>query len=165
MVRDFSSVVLVLPGSVCDGWEDLSVCSRIASQLVGNKLQRWPLLVFQDLAKEAFGSFPVSVACDQDIEDIAILVHRSPKIMTFAADGDEHLVHVPDVTESTLSPPQSAGIRWSELAAPGSNRFVGYADAALREKVLDVAEAESEAVVQPNGMADDLGWKAVPSIQ
>ena len=84
LVRDFSSVVLVLPGSMGDGWENLSVRSRIASQLVGNKLQRWPALVFQDLAKEALGSSLVSVGCDQDIEDIAILVHRSPKIMTFA---------------------------------------------------------------------------------
>ena len=150
---------------MCDGWEDLSVRSRIASQLVGDELQRWPLLVLQDLAKEAFGSFPVSVACDQDIEDVAILVHRSPKIMTFAADRDEHLVHVPDVSEATLSPPQSAGVLRPELPAPRSNGFVGYGDATLREKVLDIPKAETEPVVQPNGMADGLGWKAVASIQ
>ncbi len=64
LMGDFSSVVFVLPGSVGDGWKDLSVRSRIASQLVGDELQRWPLLVLQDLAKEAFGGSPVSVACD-----------------------------------------------------------------------------------------------------
>ncbi len=74
------------------------------------------------------------MACDNDIEDIEVLVHRSPKIMTFAADCDKHLVHVPDVAESTLSPPQNAGIRWSKLAAPGSNGFVGYGDATLRAR-------------------------------
>ena len=77
--------------------------------------------MLQDLAKEAFGSLPVSVACDQNVEDIAILVHRSPEIMPFAADGDEHFVHVPDVTESTLPSPQSVGALGSKLAAPGSN--------------------------------------------
>ena len=122
-------------------------------------------MVFQDLAKEAFGSFPVSVACDQDIEDIAILVHGSPKITAFAADCDEQLVHVPDVTEPTLAPPQGPGIRWSKLPAPGSNRFVGHRDATLREKVLYIAKAQREPMVQPNGMADDFGWKAVASIQ
>ena len=111
--------------SVCDGWENLSVRRRIASQLVGNNLQRWPLLMFQDLAKEAFGGFPVSMACDQDIEDFTILIHRSPEIVAFAADGDEQLVHMPDVTEAPLSLPHGAGIRWSEFAAPGSNRFAG----------------------------------------
>ena len=165
LVGDFRSVVFVLPGSMCDGWEELSVRSRIASQLVGNELQRWPPLVFQGLAKEAFGSFLVSVACDQDIEHVAILIHRSPKIMALAADRDEQLVYVPDIAETTLSPPQSAGIRWSKLPAPGSNGFVGYGDATLCEKVLDIAKAQSEPMVQPDGMTDDLGWKAVASIQ
>ena len=126
LVRDFSSVVFVLRGSVGDGWEDLSVRSRIASQLVGDGLQRWPLLVPQDLAKEAIGGFLVSVACDQDIEYGAILIHRSPNIVAFAADRGEQLVHVPDVTETTLSPPQGPGVCWAKLPAPGSNRFVGH---------------------------------------
>jgi len=62
LVGEFNSVVLVLPGSMGDGWENLSVRSRIASELVRNELQRWPLLALQDLAKEAFGSSLVSVA-------------------------------------------------------------------------------------------------------
>lgn len=139
--------------------------SRIAPELVGNELQRWPLLALQDLPKEACGGSLVSVAGDQDIEDITILVNRSPKIAPLAADCDEQLVHVPDVTETTLSPPQGAGIRGSKLRAPGSNRFVGHRDTTLSEKVLDIAKAESKPMVQPNGMADDLGRKAVSSIQ
>jgi hypothetical protein len=165
LVGDFSSVVFVLAGSMGDGWEDLSVRSRIASKLVSHELQRWSLLVFQHLAKEAFSGALVSAACHQDIEDISILINGSPKIMTFAADGDEHLVHVPDVTEPTLSPPQSASIRWSKLSAPGSNDSVGYGDATLGEKVLDIAKTQREPMVQPNRMADDLGRKAVTSIQ
>ncbi len=148
-----------------DGWEDLSVGRRIASKPVGDELQRRPLLVFQHLAKEAFSGSFVSAACHQDIEDIAILVNGSPRIMTFPSDGDEQLVHVPDVPEATLSPPQSAGIRWSKLPAPGSNGFVGYGDAPLREKVLDITKAQREPMVQPNGMTDDLGWEAVTSIR
>jgi len=115
--------------------------------------------VFQDLAKEALSGSLVSVACDQNIEDLAILVYRSPKIMALAADRDEQLVHLPDVTETALSPPQGAGIPGSKLATPGSNRFVGHRDATLSEKVLDIAKAESEPMVQPNGMADDLDGK------
>ncbi len=85
--------------------------------------------------------------------------------MALAADGDEHFIHVPDVAESTLSPPQSAGIRWSKLSAPGSNGFVGYANATLSKQVLDIAKAQSEAMVQPNRMADDFRGKAVTPIQ
>ena len=121
--------------------------------------------MLQDLAKEAFGGSLVAMACDQDIEDVAILVNGSPKIMAFTSDGDEHFVHVPDVTESTLPSPQSVGVLGSKLAAPGSNGFVGYGDATLSEKVLDIAKAESEPMVQPDGVADDFGWEAVASIQ
>ena len=95
------------------GWENLSVGGRIAAKLVGHELPGRPPLVFQHLAKEAFSGSLVSAVCDQDIEDISILVNGSPKIMAFAADCDEHFVHV----------------------------------------------------VQPDGMADDLGWKAMTSIQ
>ena len=139
--------------------------SPIASQLVGDELQRWPPLVFQHLAKEALSGSPVSAACDQDIKDIAVLVNRSPKIMTFAADRDEQLIHVPDVTATTLSPPQSSGVLRSKLAAPRSDGFVGHRDATLGEKVLAIAKAEREPMIQPNGMADDFGWKPVPPIQ
>jgi hypothetical protein len=52
----------------------------------------------------------VSLARDQDIEDIAVLIYCSPKIMAFAAHRYEQLLHVPGVSESTLSTPQSSGI-------------------------------------------------------
>ena len=37
--------------------------------------------------------------------------------------------------------------------------------ATLSEKVFDIAEAQSEPMVRPNGMADDFGWETVASIQ
>ena len=150
---------------MANGRENLSAGGHIAAELVGNQLPRRLALLFQNLAKEAFGSFPVSVACDQNIQHVTVLVYRSPKIMTFGADGNEQLIHVPDVAESTLSSPQSTSIRWSKLPAPESNGFVGYGDATLSEKVLDIAKAQSEPMVQPDGMADDVGWKAVAAIQ
>jgi hypothetical protein len=69
----------------------------------------------------------------------------------------KQLVHMPDVAESALSPPETAGIRWSKLSAPRSNGFVGYGDATLGKKVLDIAKAQREPMVEPNGVADDLG--------
>ncbi len=130
-----------------DGWKDLSVGGRIASKLVGHELPRWPPLLFQDLAEEALSGPLVSVAGDQDVEDIPVLIHGSPKIMTFTADRDEHFVHVPDVAETALPPPQSAGVFGSKLVAPGSNGFVGYLDATLGKKILDVSKAQREPMV------------------
>jgi hypothetical protein len=85
--------------------------------------------------------------------------------MALAADRDKELVHVPEVSETTLSPPQSPGVLESKLSAPGSNGFVGYSDAPLSRKVFHIAKAQREPMVQPHGMADNLGWKAVAAVQ
>ena len=45
--------------------------------------------------------------------------------------------------------------------AATADRLVGHVDTSLGEHVLDVAVAQSEAELQPDGMLDDLGWKAV----
>ena len=126
LLGNYSSVVLVLARPMGNGWKDLSVEGRTASKLVGRELPRWPPLLFQNLAKEALSSSLVAAACDQDIENIAVLVHCSPKIMALTADGDEHLVDAPDVAESTLSSPESASVLGSKLPAPGSNGFIGH---------------------------------------
>ena len=82
-----------------------------------------------------------------------------------AADRDEQLVHVPNATESAPPAARGSGVRRSELPAPPSNDLVGYGDAALGEKILDIVQAQAEPMVQPHGVADDLGWKAVASIR
>jgi hypothetical protein len=43
------------------------------------------------------------------------------------------------------------------ILAPASHGFVGDDDAALSQDQLHIAQAEAEHVVQPDGMADDLG--------
>jgi hypothetical protein len=121
--------------------------------------------MFQHLVKEALGGSLVPAARDQDIEYVAVLIDRSPEIVALAADRDEQLVHMPDVTQALLSPSQGVGVCWSKLPAPGSNGLVRHRDTTLGEKVLGIANAEGEPMVQPNGMADDFGWKAVASIQ
>ena len=88
-----------------DRGEDLSMRRRVASRLVGYELQRRSLLLFQDLAKEAFGGSLVAAAHDQNVEHIAVLVNSSPKVVTFAVNRDEHLVHVPSATQPPLSSP------------------------------------------------------------
>ena len=41
---------------------------------------------------------------------------------------------------------------------------MGDSDAPFRQKQLNVSEAQAEKVVQPDGMADDLGREAVPGV-
>ena len=39
-----------------------------------------------------------------------------------------------------------------------------HPDPPLRQEILDVSKAQTEPVVEPNGMADDLRWKPVATV-
>ena len=47
---------------------------------------------------------------------------------------------------------------------PAPDGFVGDLDAALCEEILDVAIAEGEAEIHPDGALDDVGREAVAKI-
>ena len=47
----------------------------------------------------------------------------------------------------------------AEFLAPASYRLVGDHDAALSQEQLNVPQAEAEHVVEPDGVADGLGWE------
>jgi hypothetical protein len=44
-----------------------------------------------------------------------------------------------------------------ELQHPSPDRFIGDIQPALGQQILDIAEAESEAKVQPHPIPDDVG--------
>jgi len=52
-----------------------------------------------------------------------------------------------------------------ELAAPAPDRFVGNLHAAFGQHQLDVPQAQAEGMVQPDGVADDLGREAVTMVR
>ena len=53
---------------------------------------------------------------------------------------------------------------WPELYAPATDRFIGHLDLSLREQILDITEAQAEAMIEPDCVLDDFGWETVPAI-
>ena len=49
----------------------------------------------------------------------------------------------------------------TELHAPLADRLMADHDATLGQQILNVAKAEVEAEVEPNGMGDDVGREAI----
>jgi hypothetical protein len=78
-----------------------------------------------------------------------------------AIDGEEHLIRVPRIAWPGVPPTQLMGIRLPELQTPHPDSFVGHDDPSGEQPLLDIAVAETEAEVQPDAMADDLGREAV----
>jgi hypothetical protein len=52
----------------------------------------------------------------------------------------------------------------AELQGPAADRLVGNIDATLGEHILDVAVAQSEAEIEPDGLLDDDARKAVATV-
>jgi hypothetical protein len=89
-----------------------------------------------------------------------VLVHRT--VVQHAADADEHLIEMPGVTSSGHA-------RRSLLAKPAPtfkhqcpDALVGDHDPTFCQDQLNVAQAETGYVIQPDGMADDLSRKPMP---
>ena len=59
---------------------------------------------------------------------------------------------------------QLAGNDGAELRSPTADRLVGHVDTTLGEQVLDVAVAQSEAEIEPDGLLDDDARQAVAAV-
>src|SRR3954471_14153586 len=149
---------------VLDRGHHLILCGAVAGQLVRDHDTRGPHLPLQQLAKQAFGGLFVPPLLDQDVEHNPILVDRPPEPALLAADHQAHFVEVPFVARTGQPTPDLVGEGLPELAPPLPDGLMAHVDAAGRQHLFDHAQAQGKAEVEPNGVADDLAWKAVAGV-
>ncbi len=133
----------------------------VAPQLVGDQPPGLASLTLQQLTEEAFSCTPIAARLEQDVDHVAVLIDRTPEILPLPPDGHEEFVQVPGVAQVTLSPLEGTGVRGAELSTPLSDGLVGDDDAPLCQEIFDISEAQTEAEVEPDGLADDLRRKSV----
>lgn len=104
-------------------------------------------LVLEQLPQKRQGNVPIAKLLDQHVEDFALIVHGTPKAHLFPAAPDIHFVQVPTA-------------RFGETPAPAKVRGGLRAELApLGQQFFDVSEAQREAVVEPDAMANDVSGK------
>jgi hypothetical protein len=52
----------------------------------------------------------------------------------------------------------------SKFYRPAADGFIGDIDATLGQQILDIPKTQRKSEIQPDGILDDLGWKAVAVI-
>jgi len=139
--------------------KDLALRHAVASQLIGHDHPRHILQALQQSAKEALGGFGIPPLLNENVEYDTILIHGAPEVVLHPLDTNEHLVHVPLVPRSWPAAAQTVGEALAELLAPAPHRLIGDDHAPFSQKELNVPQAEAEHVIQPDGMADDLGGR------
>ena len=103
-------------------------------------------------------------ALDQNVEDLAFVIHRAPKVHLLTVDPDDHLVEMPVRARTRSMMAQATREDRSELQNPAPNRLIRDLETALGEQLLSVAVAQGEAEIQPNGMLDDETGEPVAAV-
>jgi hypothetical protein len=98
LVRHFRSIVRIDVIDVCDGRHDRAMSGAIASEFVGDQPSRFTALAFEKTAEEAYRGFLVASPLDQNINRVAVLINRTPKIVLVTLNRDKHLIKIPGIT-------------------------------------------------------------------
>ena len=160
-MRNLGAIVGIWLGIVGNSRQDGSTGSSIALQLVGDDPQRFLALTAQQFTKESLGRRLVAVRLQQNIDDIPVLIHGTPKILLPAVDSDEEFVQIPGIPETTLFLLQTSGIVGSEFPAPSPDGFVRNSDSAFGQQIFHIPKAQTEAMIDPHRVADDFRRKTV----
>ena len=59
---------------------------------------------------------------------------------------------------------QAPGVDGPKLDTPEANRFMADNNATLSQNIFDIPVAEAESEVEPDDVADDIGWETVAFI-
>ena len=78
--------------------------------------------------------------------------------MLFAIDPDKDFINVEGIAEASVLSLQSSGINSSKFDTPETDRFATDGDTSLSEKIFDISMAQVEAIVEPDGVGDDI-WR------
>ena len=93
-----------------------------------------------------------------------MLINCPPQIMEFAIDFQKYLIKVPFITCLSTSAAELIGILLAKGAAPLANSLVGHNNATGCHQFLDITIAEGKTEIEPDRVADNLGWKAVADV-
>jgi hypothetical protein len=77
------------------GRQNFAMSAYITSESVCHQPSGCLALLFKKPAKEAGGGFPVPPCLDEDIRDLAVLIHRSIQIAKLSGDTHEDHIDVP----------------------------------------------------------------------
>ena len=136
----------------------------VAAQRVGHEPHGFLSLTVQQSAEESPRCPRVPTGLYEDVDQITVLIHRAPEILALTVDRHEDFIQEPRISESTLSALQLPSVVGAEFPAPLPNGFVRHDDSSFGKQILNIPEAHAVSVAEPDGMADDVGRKAMPKV-
>ncbi len=123
-MRDFGTIVRVLGRVMGDQGHDVPMGDAVATQLVGHETRRFLALPLQEFPKESSRRTRVPAGLDKEVDQVTVLVDRSPQILALTVHRDE------DFVQDHVSPSRPCR-RFNRRAYSGPNfvhhcRMVSY---------------------------------------
>ena len=109
-------------------------------------------------------SAAISSGLDQEIQNLPFTIYGTPQIHSPAIDRDEYLIEMPACVCGWMRSSELSSIGKAKFYRPAADGFIGNIDATLGQQILDIPKAQRKSEIQPDGILDDLGWKAVAVI-
>jgi hypothetical protein len=81
--------------------------------------------------------------------------------MLFALNLNEDFIDKESIPIALVPPSKSPGVFGPKLDTPQPDRFVADRNSAFGHEILDITSTQIEAVIEPDNVLNDLGWKAV----
>src|SRR5215208_6298958 len=106
----------------------------------------------------------VAPALNEDVQHDPVLIHRPPEPVLLPCDLHGNLVEVPGVSSMRQPAADLVGDALAELEAPLPYGFVADRNAACGEDLVHMAQAQGEAEIEPDRVADDLAREAVAGV-
>ena len=132
----------------------------VAPQLVGVD-DGWDVMLTQEPEEESLRRLCVPAPLKEHIQHNAMFVDRPPQPMSDAPDLHTHFVEMPPGTPAGFPVAQVLGERVTEFDTPAADGLTGDANPSFQQQFFDVSVAQREAVVKPDGVADDGQGKPV----
>ena len=96
-----------------------------------------------------------------DLTNFAFVINRSPQPHALAVDFYGHFIQVPSSRWIGSGSSKILGEEAAEFQGPTTDCLVADVDAALGQHFLDIAKAEGEPEVEPDGLPNDVGREPV----
>lgn len=124
---------------------------------------------FQRLFQELQSCGFVTLSGNVRFQDLTLMVHRTPQVMSLAVDLYEHLIKVPaPVSNAPHSadplPADVCGKQRSEPVPPEPHRLVTNINAALEKQIFNIPQAQREPHAHHYHQSDHL-WRRVETAE
>ena len=77
---------------------------------------------------------------------------------------ETNTIKMPACVCGWMRPSELSGVGKAKFYRPAADGFIGDIDATLGQQILDIPKTQRKSEIQPDGILDDLGWKAVAVI-